>query len=377
HPTFLHIVGVSPLNCEVPFLVFNGGFEGGLEVSITQALEKDLRKSIILGLRTVSCISRTIDYYLRDIDYPFETAGLEDFHTFLNLEGEVIISFDPDIAHEQSYYQGYDQKQLSIFIFHDLCEQTFYAACQAHYARRQVDRTYDDTLETEEAFAFSEDRDEDLHGIASTSAFSSMDVSSKKSLGKLPIGGHRRELVWKHEYEEESSLEQICLGFKAFLNDLTAASSEPALHRRRGRSAAGTVHRCPGYNRTEITLTPSITRSAIVSHSTPLPHEICPVCNRVVKDVGFFNCICGGEDDESVPTIQCLKCCEWHHRHCVDDFELTKRSFTCPDCRHCDTLTSGDPKTHCICIVHHYSQAHAFLYHHHQTSFLKSFPISP
>ncbi|KAF8798370.1 hypothetical protein BYT27DRAFT_7203460 [Phlegmacium glaucopus] len=343
HPTFLHIVGVSPSNCEIPFLVFNGGFEGSLEVSIAKALEKDLRKSIILGLRTVIGLSAGLDY-LRDMDYYFETADSEDFHTFLNLEGEVIISFDPDIAHEQSgdheECDDYEQSTLSevdwpLLIFHVLCERTFDAACQAHYERSpgwQVDRTYDDILETEEALAFSDDRDEDVHRTTSTS---SINVSSKKALGKLPIGGHRRELVWKPENEENSSLGDICLEFKSFLDNLPA-SSKLTLRRRRGRYAARTVHRCPGYHRTEITLTPSIMRSAIVSHSTPLPHEICSVCNRVVKDVEIFNCVCGGEDDESVPTIQCSKCCEWHHQHCIDDIELPKQIFACSNCHHND-----------------------------------------
>ena len=108
------------------------------------------------------------------------------------------------------------------------------------------------------------------------------------------MDGHRRELVWKPQDEKNSSLKDISFEFKAFFDRLPP-SSEPALHRRRGRYIVRTAHRCPGYNRTEITLTPSITRSAIVSHSTPLPHEICPVCNRVVQDVEIFDCICGGE----------------------------------------------------------------------------------
>ena len=162
---------------------------------------------------------------------------------------------------------------------------------------QQVRRTYADTLETENFtfFGYGDEGDEGLQGIASTSesATLSRNLSSKK-LGKLPIDGHRRELVWKSQDEKNSSLEDIYSEFKAFLDSLPP-SSEPALHRRRGRYTIRSVHRCPGYNRTEITLTPSIARSAIVSHSTPLPNEICPVCNRVVQDVEIYDCICGGE----------------------------------------------------------------------------------
>lgn len=155
-------------------------------------------------------------------------------------------------------------------------------------SEQQVERTYNDIMETE---CYSH---EDSQGTASASVVSSTNVSSNKIVGKLPIDGHRRELVWKSQNEKNSSLQDICFEFKAFLDTLPP-SSEPALQRRRGRYTVRTAHRCPGYNRTEITLTPSITRSAIVSHSTPLPHEICPVCDRVVQDVEIFDCICGGQ----------------------------------------------------------------------------------
>ena len=64
-----------------------------------------------------------------------------------------------------------------------------------------------------------------------------------------------------------------------------------------------TAHRCPGYNRIEITLTANITHSAIISHSSPIPHEICPVCKQVVKDTDVFNCICGGDGE-----LMCASC---------------------------------------------------------------------
>ena len=37
-------------------------------------------------------------------------------------------------------------------------------------------------------------------------------------------------------------------------------------------------------------------------------------------------------DDESVPTIQCSRCCEWHHRPCVIGLKFPDQCFTCPDC---------------------------------------------
>jgi len=99
--------------------------------------------------------------------------------------------------------------------------------------------------------------------------------------------------VWKSLTTESVTLNDISHQFQDFLD----ASSAPALSRRRGRHADRTAHRCPGYNRTEITLTADITHSVIVEYFSPIPYEICPVCKEVVEDAEFFNCICGGDGE--------------------------------------------------------------------------------
>jgi hypothetical protein len=110
--------------------------------------------------------------------------------------------------------------------------------------------------------------------------------------GSAPTAPRRRELVWKSQKNETVSLEEIARQFQSFL---LTSSTELEFDRRRGRYTTKTAHRCPGYNRIEITLTPEIARSAIVSHLTPIPHEICPVCKEIVKDVEIFACICSRE----------------------------------------------------------------------------------
>jgi hypothetical protein len=123
------------------------------------------------------------------------------------------------------------------------------------------------------------------------SAASSMpSISPRKPLRKS--SPCRRELVWKSQKNETLSLEEIARQFQSFL---LTSSTELEFNRRRGRYTRKTAHRCPGYNRIEITLTPDIARSAIVSHLTPTPHEICPVCREIVKDAEIFACICGHE----------------------------------------------------------------------------------
>jgi len=121
-----------------------------------------------------------------------------------------------------------------------------------------------------------------------TSKISSSRIPPRKSTPSA----HRRELVWKSQEHEMVSLRDIAHQFQDFLNTF---STQSALSRRRGRYTTKTAHRCPGYNRIEITLTTDIARSAIVSHLTPTPHEICPVCKEIVQDAEVFACICGGD----------------------------------------------------------------------------------
>jgi hypothetical protein len=156
--------------------------------------------------------------------------------------------------------------------------------------------------------------------------------TSQRSPRKTTLPTYRRELVWKPQNHEAVSLEDIARQFQDFMR---TPFTEFALNRRRGRYTTKTAHRCPGYNRIEITLTTDLARSAIVAHLTPTPHEICPVCKETVKDAEIFACICGGDgesvckyhpspslltylaDTEFIPTIMCSTCLEWHHRPCV------------------------------------------------------------
>ena len=118
-----------------------------------------------------------------------------------------------------------------------------------------------------------------------------------KTSRKKPPRGRRQELVWKPSSAETITLNEISRNFQYFVNANSSAASEPTLSRRRGRYTTRTSHRCPGYNRIEITLTSDIEHSAIVSHASPTPHEICPVCKEVVKDSEIFNCMCGGQGE--------------------------------------------------------------------------------
>ena len=161
---------------------------------------------------------------------------------------------------------------------------------------QQIQRAYADEFDTNPN-DLPENRFEELDSSGLVPSSPTREgPSSQISHQPLLPSRRRQELVWKSPTAEAVSLNDISHQFQNFLNaDLF--SSQPALNRRRGRYAARTAHRCPGYNRIEITLTADITRSAIVSHSSPIPHEICLVCKEVVKDTDIFNCMCGNSGE--------------------------------------------------------------------------------
>ena len=160
---------------------------------------------------------------------------------------------------------------------------------------QQIQRAHIDEFD-EDVIDPPENRFEELDGSSSLSnAQASPSMTGGRTLPALSprqSDGRRQELIWKSATGVRVTLDDISLQFQDFLYS-HPPSSEPILNRRRGRYMTRTSHRCPGYNRIEITLTPNIGDSAIVSHSSPTPGEICPVCKEVVREVEVFNCICG------------------------------------------------------------------------------------
>ena len=103
----------------------------------------------------------------------------------------------------------------------------------------------------------------------------------------------RREFVWVSLERDDLSLEDISDQFGDFIETSTPAQSLSPLRRLQSRDPPRTPHRCPGYNREEITLTTNLSSSAIISHGTPTPREICALCGEVVGESEDFRCICG------------------------------------------------------------------------------------
>ncbi|EDQ99816.1 uncharacterized protein LACBIDRAFT_334709 [Laccaria bicolor S238N-H82] len=273
HPNIPHMIAVSAFESEMSFLVFDDEYEGTVDRMLSQALKKDLKQSLILGLRTSG-----LDY-LQGLKYPFVPVGSDHF-VVMSCKGKVVISFDVEGVCQIE--QSSEETSLSasadraLILFHELCEKTFDEACKAHYGGQQIQRAHIDEFDEDLPGNRFEKLDDNL---SSSNAHASPSMTRGRALlaaSPRQPDGRRQELIWKSATGVRVTLDDISLQFQDFLYS-HPPSSEPILNRRRGRYMARTSHRCPGYNRIEITLTPDISRSAIVSHSSPTPGEICPV----------------------------------------------------------------------------------------------------
>ncbi|KAK0495210.1 hypothetical protein EDD18DRAFT_266364 [Armillaria luteobubalina] len=100
----------------------------------------------------------------------------------------------------------------------------------------------------------------------------------------------RREIMWQGIGGNDITLEDISYQFKTAVSSLSF-SLFPLEHIARTGRGYRIMHRCPGYQREEVTLRPVLSDCKVITHTTPL-HEKCLICGKDVEE-GEFNCKCG------------------------------------------------------------------------------------
>ncbi|PBK95223.1 hypothetical protein ARMGADRAFT_791216 [Armillaria gallica] len=152
------------------------------------------------------------------------------------------------------------------------------------------------------------------------------------SMNEAKVSQPRREIIWQPLDECTVTLKDISRQFKSVLESRLVASFHldhrirvTSINRPFGDLWHG-FHRCQGYRREEITLTPMVRNCRVITDTTPNLHELCPICGERVQE-GPFNCVCGAADDGVSPTVRCSKCLARGHIRCN-----TVKSFLCKDC---------------------------------------------
>ncbi|KAK6977244.1 hypothetical protein R3P38DRAFT_3476629 [Favolaschia claudopus] len=112
-------------------------------------------------------------------------------------------------------------------------------------------------------------------GLVLSSAPDSIPESITSPNTELPIF-LRREYVWRTIPNVGQSL-----GIVAAQIELDLEMSFPTL-RKIALANTFNTHRCAGYIREEVTLASSLADSAVVTHDSPSPLEVCPICGQPV-----------------------------------------------------------------------------------------------
>ncbi|KAJ7613959.1 hypothetical protein FB45DRAFT_259848 [Roridomyces roridus] len=257
------------------------------------SLRDDLDQSIVLGFKMISDLSSGMDYLsTQGITLP---RGPENFDVFLDVNDRFLVSINPPTG-ANAAHQEQDDAGSVWTLFNGLCQKVL------RWANRVL---YDEDIERTPAVF-----DSSLSpAILQPSPVAPRDQAIPSNHVEAPSVPPRREFVWR-TMDVPQSLVTIATRLARDL-DLRRVSIN-----RLARSDGGSIHRCPGYVREEVTLATRTADSAVVSHDAPTVQEVCYVCHEVVNSGEVFGCICSQKEPGLRPTVKCRSCKTWSHMDC-------------------------------------------------------------
>ncbi|KAJ7597963.1 hypothetical protein C8J56DRAFT_1042137 [Mycena floridula] len=239
------------------------------------ALRRSEKESLVAGARLMRDVASGLDH----INNFFPLTGIV-FDLFVK-EDKICISLGVG-----KLGQAQDGPGGHLVRYHKLCHEAFHEAnSECHFDKRKV------------VFGDSEaksDSDSDSGSDSdSESPLSYIEVMDDESEPTLP----RREYAFVPV--NNLSLREIAADYSRFIRQLEVPMSGVRyLHhlQRSARRATPVRHRYSGYIRQEVTMSTSVSGSAIISHRTPSLQEICQLCGQLVE-AGYFICFCGQCED--------------------------------------------------------------------------------
>ncbi|GLB39618.1 hypothetical protein LshimejAT787_0701280 [Lyophyllum shimeji] len=274
HPNIPRIMGVSPLDFEPAFLVFNDDYQGTAESMIAVALKSNLRQSLILGLQTVIGLSSGLDY-LQDLNFPFASVGFHRFVILVSREGKIMISVDPESSDANEERQATSATEATgLEVFDRLCQKIFDAARKARHKGHHISWSY-----------LTGDFDVDPEDPAArVGADAGWLPDSVGRSGSSDAPDATSTILPQHPLPRESHTREISRNFQDHLTTFLSSSNPALEHRQRDYTNRRSLRNLE-LKRTEITLTTDVEHSAVFSYSTSSMHMTCPICHQVVEDM--------------------------------------------------------------------------------------------
>ncbi|KAJ7649773.1 hypothetical protein FB45DRAFT_997050 [Roridomyces roridus] len=301
HPNVLRIEAVSSPTSIHHFIAYDNedAQRRTAEGPLAAALRDDLDKSIVLGFKMARVLGRSGINYLntQGVALPL---GPENFDVFLDISDRFLLSINPPAEDQEQ-----DDTRSVWTLFNALCQKVLRSANRL---------LHDEDIERIPTVFDSSPRSPP---ISKSSPVPSSDQAIVENAETIPTDREevspvppRREYVWR-TMDVPQSLASIATQISRDL-DLRRAS----INRLTGRDT-GSIHRCPGYIREEVTLATRTADSAVVSHDAPTIQEVCLVCHEIVDSGAVLRCICGDAYPGWRPTVKCQSCKFWSHRQCV------------------------------------------------------------
>ncbi|KAJ7597973.1 hypothetical protein C8J56DRAFT_1159713 [Mycena floridula] len=247
-----------------PFAIFDSVISGSesrdptltdlnsLPCYLAGMLRRGEKDSLIAGAQLMRDVASGLDHISKCLPLSGITLDL-----FVNKDKICISLGAGKLGHAQDDPGGH------LVVYHKLCHEAFWEANrECHFDRRKVVNNFEDS-ETKSDHDSDSDSEFPLDYI-------------KVVEDECKLTRPRREYAFVPV--DNLSLREISADCSSFISQLDVPMSGVRyLHRlqRNARRATPVRHRCLGYIRQEVTLSTSVSDSAIISHRTPSLQEIC------------------------------------------------------------------------------------------------------
>ncbi|KAK0448548.1 hypothetical protein EV421DRAFT_1466173 [Armillaria borealis] len=318
HSHILPLKAKSVANSRTPFTVYSINVPRSPELFIATAISSGVNPTFVAGATLISSISSALDY-LDCSDIPLDSVDIENISIFMDDTNKVVLSLNTYHGLSNSTLSDIPPSQTILDAFNQLCLKTFNAANQSLYQDYIV-------------------RDEDMSIPSDMVVGSSLGVGPKDdglfyipdSVNDAEVSQSRRVIIYQPLDDCAITLKDISRQFKGVLESQSFTSFPLGRTARVNRVRGGRVwhgsHRCKGYLRKAVTMTSMVKNCRVITDTTPILHELCPICGERVQE-GPFRCVCGTADDGVSPTVRCSECLARGHSRCS-----TAKDFLCKDC---------------------------------------------
>ncbi|KAF9067265.1 hypothetical protein BDP27DRAFT_1449109 [Rhodocollybia butyracea] len=282
----LGIVGISKpaaSDDDVHYIAFGGRHENDSHYLLAEALRKGDKEITTIGSQIVYGASSGLDYLFSSRIISVEDIKSTNFEVFSDRHGHTAIVFAPDILPKAPDFTVANTKSVLDSLILEVFKEANYVIYREKVERHDDDLQSNEDLERNHATGISPRHHSQLNSGNSTST---QDTESNMDANPASITVCRREIVWR-SLNSDLALSEISKLYRDLLRIHSSLDNTGQylidFPRRSGERKSATQHRCKGYIREEITLTPDAFCNSVSVFEKPSLNEICGMCGEVVQ----------------------------------------------------------------------------------------------